>query len=381
MNAMGYRASTIGNHDFDFGLDALRRNAGASAFPFLAANLIDKTTGKTPDFAVPYLLEELNGVQVGVIGLATRETLVDTRPESVRDLGFLEYEEALRTHVPGMRDAGAELVVLISHLCGGETEKLAAAAADLGVAIIGGGHCHEEILNEEHGVSLVESGYFMRGYVRIEILFDTLNQEISALSAGIESNRTRRRAPEISEIMQKWQDQMDPSLLRPIGYASAEIDRKSSAMAQIVLGSWLRALPEADLALATSRYMQQDIYPGDITPASILSVMATDNMLFLIEMSGEEILTTLKKHQTMTAGLLKGDPYTLAEGGPLQSEATYKVIVPHNLYYGGYYYEFNQYDPEPVDTGIHWRDPVINWIRSQGTTRRNPINDLLETEV
>jgi len=95
MNAMGYQAAALGNHDFDFGLQALRARRAQSAFPFLSANLRDRQTGEIPDFAVPFLIREVNGIRVGVIGLTTTETAVDTRPEVVSGLRFLPYKDVL----------------------------------------------------------------------------------------------------------------------------------------------------------------------------------------------------------------------------------------------------------------------------------------------
>ena len=71
------------------------------------------------------------------------------------------------------------------------------------------------------------------------------------------------------------------------------------------------------------------------------------------------------------------DGYGLADGGAIDLRTTYRILVPETLYAGGDYFEFLLFDPEPTYTGIDWRQPPIDWIRSVNSTRREPINEFL----
>jgi len=61
----------VGNHDLDFGQEVLLAHAGAASFPFLTASVTLADTGGFPVFAQPYVVREVNGVQVGIVGLTT----------------------------------------------------------------------------------------------------------------------------------------------------------------------------------------------------------------------------------------------------------------------------------------------------------------------
>ncbi|MBT8395898.1 MAG: hypothetical protein KJN92_02980, partial [Gemmatimonadetes bacterium] len=74
MNVMGYSATAIGNHEFDFTVDGLRARASQATFPFLAANIRLKGTNTSPDFATPYVIRNVNGIRVGLVGLASQST-------------------------------------------------------------------------------------------------------------------------------------------------------------------------------------------------------------------------------------------------------------------------------------------------------------------
>ncbi|MFQ5750693.1 MAG: hypothetical protein ACE5HI_01740, partial [bacterium] len=115
MNAMEYSAAAIGNHEFDFGVNGLQARLQQADFPFLSANIREKTTGNIPAFSTPYVIREVNGVRVGIIGLTTTTTPVSTFPDNVKDFDFIPYEDALREVVPQVRAAGAQLLVVAGH--------------------------------------------------------------------------------------------------------------------------------------------------------------------------------------------------------------------------------------------------------------------------
>src|SRR5688572_6807517 len=104
-NALGYAAAAVGNHEFDYGpvgrkviatqpgedsLGVLKRNAGIARFPFLAANMIERSTGQTPAWAKRYTVVEVKGAKIGIIGLATPDTPDVTLEANVRTLDFTD---------------------------------------------------------------------------------------------------------------------------------------------------------------------------------------------------------------------------------------------------------------------------------------------------
>lgn len=377
MNQLGYRAAALGNHDFDFGQDAIRARLAESAFPFLSANIRLAATGEIPDYAEPYQVFEVNGVKVGVIGVTTTETRVDTKPAFVADLDFMEYRDVLPTFAAKAREDGAQLLIVLAHVCASETRQLAAVAAEHGISIIGGGHCHQEIDEVVDGVHLVESGYFMRAYVRIELLFDTETSQVVELQTALIRNDHRAVDDQIEATIEDWRGRTDPALWQPIGYLAGSLDRKSPEMAHLLVEPWLTAWPQAQVGLAETRYVQQDLYPGALSEASLVDTLSTTNQLVEIGLSGQELVELVESHQPLVAGLRNSGGYQLANKQPIDPAARYRVLVPDTLYAGGFYYDLASLDPEPVYTGVDWRDPAISWIRSLNTSPGDPIDPYL----
>ena len=69
MSHMGFDAMTVGNHEFNFGLEAIDKSSREAGFPWLSANIINDDDG-SPYFS-PYIVKELEGIRVGILGLTT----------------------------------------------------------------------------------------------------------------------------------------------------------------------------------------------------------------------------------------------------------------------------------------------------------------------
>src|SRR5262249_44964490 len=120
MNALGYHASALGNHELDYGLPAFAARAHEAAFPTLDANVVDEKTGAGPawEHVVPRVMIEVDGVRVGVTGGATRVTPTAANPINLRGLRFDALGGAIRAQAEALRKEGAEVVVAVVHAGG-----------------------------------------------------------------------------------------------------------------------------------------------------------------------------------------------------------------------------------------------------------------------
>ena len=116
MNWMQYDALVPGVFDFILGRDALAHTASTAHFPFLAANIIEKETGKNPDFVKPYILKEIDGVTFGIIGLASPMVKDQIVAEKYEGLIFQSPLEVLDRWVSEVKTQGADIVILLSSL-------------------------------------------------------------------------------------------------------------------------------------------------------------------------------------------------------------------------------------------------------------------------
>ena len=145
MNAMGYDAATLGNHEFDNGCAALAARLKTADFPVVCANY-QFANKKLAKVIKPYVIIERGGHKIGVFGLGVNLTGY-TAPQIAREITYLNPVETARKVVAELKAQNCDLIVCLSHL-GVTTSRdndydLARQVPEIDVII--GGHSHEEI--------------------------------------------------------------------------------------------------------------------------------------------------------------------------------------------------------------------------------------------
>jgi len=375
MNAMKYDAAAIGNHEFDFKIEGLEQRISQAEFPFLSANIREKVTGIIPDFAIPYIIKNIDGLQVGIIGLTTISAPTSTFPEYVIDYDFIAYADALDEIVPEVKADGAEFLIVIGHICGREMRSLAPKAKSLGISIITGGHCHERVDELVDEVHIIEAGDYMQNYGRVEIIFEKATKEISHITSGIYYNQGGEPDTQIESIIENWSDQLDTQLSKVIGYTENDIQRNSNAMYNMITDSWLVTFPEADVSLINTGGILQDILAGDISLETMVGVLPFENTIFELDMTGRELKDGIQN--LVFGGMTMTDGYKFSDGTPIHDDSVYQVLTIDYLY-SRPDYNFQDADPEPYQTSVHYRQPVIDWIDSLNTSVSQPLENYLD---
>jgi 5'-nucleotidase / UDP-sugar diphosphatase len=374
MNAMDYSAAAIGNHEFDFKIEGLNARIEQSDFPFLSANIRNKTTGEVPDFATPYIIKEINDIKIGIIGLTTTSTPLSTFPDHVEDYNFIEYEIALQEFVPKMKQAGAELLIIAGHICYSEIMNFISTANELGISVIGGGHCHKVINDSVNKIAIIEAGSYMQGYAKVELIFDTAGDTVVSKNQSVVENIGGSPDTEISGIVLNWQNEVNATLSEVIGYVDAEISRNSNAMYNMVTDSWLFVYPSADISCTNAGGIRQSIPAGDVTLGTIVGVLPFENNIIELQLTGTQI-------KDVTGNLIVGGMtrygYKLSDGTAIDDNQTYRVLTTDYLYARSDY-NFSIYDANPYYTSILYRQPTIDWIKSLNTSAANPLDLYLD---
>ena len=205
-NALGYTALAVGNHEFDFGSadrpgarqdpaadpqGALKARAAQAKFPFLAANLLDDSTGARVDWPNVHAstLVDAAGIKVGIIGVMTFGALRATLPLNVRGLRMAPLLETVAAEAARLRTAGARLVILSAHAGGGcdrfddpldltscdpnsEIFDLAQNVPKGQVDAIVAGHTHAGLAHVVNGIPIVQSYWGGRSFGRIDLTID-----------------------------------------------------------------------------------------------------------------------------------------------------------------------------------------------------------------
>jgi 2',3'-cyclic-nucleotide 2'-phosphodiesterase/3'-nucleotidase len=175
MNALGYAAMTVGNHEYDFGLEVLREVEKQAAFPLLSANTLD-AKGK-PGFP-SHTMVTVAGVRVALVGFTTPQVPAMTEPGNYAGLVFQDIVVAARTLVSRLREKEkADLVIALVHsglgdLNGREgSENAALRLADQvpGLDAIFTGHTHQPIQTEHKGIPILQAHSYGRALAVVDL--------------------------------------------------------------------------------------------------------------------------------------------------------------------------------------------------------------------
>lgn len=168
LNAAGYDAVSLGNHEFDFGFDELKAMADAAQFPILDANILSRETNE-PYFASNTVFT-FGNMTVGVFGLDTPEAKTKASPKNVKDVVILDNEELFacaQAQVNELKAKGCDYIICIGHL-GVDEESTGRRSVDVaanvnGIDLLVDGHSHTKIDGgiDVNGTKIVSTGSYL----------------------------------------------------------------------------------------------------------------------------------------------------------------------------------------------------------------------------
>jgi 2',3'-cyclic-nucleotide 2'-phosphodiesterase/3'-nucleotidase len=322
MNLIGYDAMAVGNHEFNFGLDVLRRAESQADFPFLSANTVNQADSR-PAFPT-HMVIEAGDLRVGVIGLVTPNIPGWERPEHYRGLVFEPMDATAREQVRLLRDKeGCDLVIVLAHTgfekdpddgspSGTEVEDFASRLSQVpGVDVLLTGHTHKDIPPRQLAGAIVSQPRARaRLLTRIDLELERTDDAWRLASwegrnLPIESVPPD---PAILEPMAALHERVVEALDGPVGRADAPVSvagcRLHDCAALDLIHQVQLAASGADLSLAsllTDR--TPDLPAGPVTWRWIYSFYVYPNTLVKVAITGAEIKDILEHAARYYSGL------------------------------------------------------------------------------
>jgi 2',3'-cyclic-nucleotide 2'-phosphodiesterase/3'-nucleotidase len=407
MNKLGYTASAIGNHEFDYGEENLKAIIAQAKFPVLASNITNKKDGTPVSYAKPYTIVEVAGEKIGIIGISLEDTPLTTMPKNVEQLQFENEAKAAARMVPEVKKQGVNAIVIIVHngiAEGGKHFKadwkpaesdytngtLAIASAVKGdVQVILGGHRHSTLatsfLDPKSGVLIGESGYSLTETTRVEMNFDDKTGAFTGATGKAVNLWTDQTGEDASvyETLKPVQEQVGKTMAEKLSVATAPLLRREkpgefdNPLADLTCDI-LRDFTKAQIAIQNTHGLRSDVEQGPVTYRDIYQVMPFENTIVTLEMTGEQ-LAQLMQHAvhgdysslqvsgiTVVASETDGKKtVTLSmDGKPLDPAAWYTVATSNYLLQGGDNASEIARGRNIKDTAIPIREVLIDGIKA-----------------
>lgn len=314
MNAVGYDAMTLGNHEFDDGDQVLANFIDGLNFPVVSSNVDVSASEILEGKVLPYVIFDVNGVSVGVTGLTTPETpiLASPGPEVVF---HADMAAVTQVSVDEMTAAGANVIILVTHI--GLSEDMRVAAETTGVDVIVGGHSHTllgnayvasageypVIVENPNGepVYIVQAGSNTTYLGRLNVTFDEAGVVTAASGDTIFLSQYITPDAEVEAIVEELAGPIEELRSTEIG-AEAIIhlvgNRSVCRVEECILGNLiaeaLLAETGADLAITNGGGIRAEIDAGPITLGEVLTVLPFGNLTATVTITGAGVIEALE---------------------------------------------------------------------------------------
>ena len=317
MNSLGYVSMTLGNHEYNFGLGVLEKARREAAFPWLSANTYRAGTDE-PAYT-PYLVKDVAGVRVGILGLTTPAIPHWENPENYAGLEFRPLVSEAKKWVALLRGREQVDAVVVAVHCGveedlvtgrvppgnfpGENAALALAREVPGLDVLFLGHTHRDIpALVVNGVLLAQAGRWGDRLVRVDLTFTRETGGVWILAAKAAHSLPVRAEtpadPTVLALAEPYHRETQEWLARTIGTSARPLDAatgnlQDSALLDLVHRAQLEAGP-ADVSLAANFNPRARILAGPVTVRDIAGLYPYENTLYVIEVTGAKLKAALE---------------------------------------------------------------------------------------
>ena len=316
-NAMHYDAMAVGNHEFNFGLDSMWKAKRESHFPWLAANLKQIYTAGVA-YIPPYVIRNVDGVRVGIIGFITPGVPRWEIPDHYRGYEFEPIVETAKKIVPMVRKK-ADLVVVIMHsgldrdpktgeMYGSEDLRDENAAWELAdevpdIDMIFYGHTHQEMPElMVHGVLLSQAknwgGSLARADIKMERDATGAWKIVSKHSRTIPATDNVAEDPTIARIVAPYHQATEKYLDTPIATSTKALEGLTARYIDDPLVDLIHKVQleagHADVSMATMFLPGMEIPAGPVTVRQISALYVYENTLYTVEMTGAQLKDALE---------------------------------------------------------------------------------------
>ena len=341
MNLVGLEYTSVGNHEFDRGKAELLRmqNGGCSpvdgcftpagfagaTFRYLAANVIDTSTGK-PLFP-PYAIRRLDGGgAIAFVGVVLKGTPAIVRPSGVEGLEFRDEADTINALLPELRAAGVDAIVVLIHQgafttglyddrrCPGVVGEILRIVPriDPSVRLVVSGHTHQAYICDVDGRTVTSAGFYGRLVTDIDVTIDLRARAPVAIAANniIVDPRKFAATPALSELVARYDAMAAPRAARRVGRITADIFYNmpnaagETAMGDVIADAQLEATSGADAGRAQIAFTNPGgmraalafhAPDGEVTYGDLFSVQPFGNSLVTMTLTGAQLRLLLEQ--------------------------------------------------------------------------------------
>lgn len=330
MSSLDYDAMTVGNHEYNFGLKVLEKARSEAKFPWLSANTYDTKTQK-PHYK-PYIVKELAGVRIGILGLTTPGVPNWDNPPNYAGLEFHEPVSEARKWVAILREQEkADVVVVAMHMglaedlrtgeinpgqVPHENEAIAIAKEVPGIDLIFMGHTHRDVPSLYlNGVLLTQANHWGRHLARADLYLQKAGSGWRVYAKAARTIATDDRVEpdlEVIKIAEPYDRETQGWLAKVIGDSPEELTARESRFKDTAILDLIQKVQmdegKADVSMVASFNPEARIEKGPVSVRDIAGLYVYENTLAVLEVTGQQLKDALEHSAKYYKEYVPGKP-------------------------------------------------------------------------
>ena len=334
-NQIGVHVASLGNHDFDFGIEELEKRMAEFNFPWLLSNVLNKRTGGQLANAKESIEMEWGGHKLGIIGLVEKEWLMTIPSIDVdEDVVYIDFVAKGRELCDKLKASGCDMIIALTHMRAPNDEKLAMEVPDIQLILGGHDHSPQADFVPPHGTLLLKSGTDFREFSVLKIskrgddgagvectdvpepTTNETDSEIDFCSAARDDvvvswkrvyvTSDTEEDDQVADIVEHYHEKMGKEILSPLGWTLVDLDARFDHVrnSETSLGNLLADIMrlgmgkniDIDAALLNSGTIRSDRVhaTGQLTVKDLITMLPFTDELVVLSMSGEDLMEALE---------------------------------------------------------------------------------------
>ena len=313
MNSTGYDAATVGNHEFDYGYANLKTISAQANFPILAANV--QYNGATA-FDSHTIFTAANGKKIGVFGLETPETATKAHPAKIQGVTFVGGQDMMKlaqTEVDTLKAAGCDYVICLGHL-GIDAESTGNRSIDVlnavtGIDVFIDGHSHstlDQIKAATNGTGKVGNAYLTSTGTKLaNVGVVDIAPDGTITTSNVPLDTLTAENADTAAVIQRIQQQIDADYGAVFAQSEVQLNGEKAQVrtGETNLGDlitdamlWQAGTlgEKVDAAISNGGGIRASLSVGDLTKKDINTVLPFGNTLYLVKLTGAQLLEALE---------------------------------------------------------------------------------------
>lgn len=312
MNETGYDLATVGNHEFDYGMEQFNTLVSQASFPIVSCNFMDlKTNQPVLD---SYKIFDFNGHKIAFVGVTTPVTITSSTPAYFQDetgafiYGFCQDKDGsglygqVQASVDAARAEGADIVALVAHLGISESTSPWTSSEVItnttGVNAVIDGHSHSVVNSDEVKASDGQTVLLTQTGTKLQNIGIMRISAEGKISVGLDETTmisfVDKLNSEYSEQMKKVVANSEVDLVINDPKTDVRIVRNAETNLGDLCADAYRYVAGSDVAFINGGGVRAKLKAGDLTYADIINVHPFGNQICVIEATGQQILDALE---------------------------------------------------------------------------------------